>query len=115
MSPVTHIALSGLEASARKLEAASHNVANAATDGFKPIQVVNQPQAGGGVSSRVERLDTPGPRTVDLATGQERELSNTDLVQEVTNLMEAAHAFRANLRTIQAEDKLLGALIDTIV
>ncbi|MBW2619687.1 MAG: hypothetical protein JRC92_12500, partial [Deltaproteobacteria bacterium] len=33
MSPVTHIALSGLEASGRRIEAASHNVANAATDG----------------------------------------------------------------------------------
>lgn len=115
MSPVTHIALSGLEASGRKLGAASHNVANAATDGFKASRVFSQTQAGGGVSSRVETLDTPGPRTIDPATGQERELSNVDLVREVTNLMEAASAFQANLKTIQAEDKILGALIDTIV
>ncbi len=110
-----NIALSGLRAMTRKMDTAAHNTANALTDGFKKSRTINRSLAGGGVETVVEQVDAPGPRVVDPDTGQTRELSNTDLAEELLNLITALRGAEANLATIKAEDEMSGTIIDTLV
>ncbi len=39
-------------------------------------------------------------------------LSNVDLVEEITGMLEGQRGFELNLKTIQTGDEMLGALLD---
>jgi len=96
MNSLTSIALSGLAAATTRMDVAGHNIANASTPAFRRQQVVQQAQAGGGVSVQVTHADAIGG---DLAA---------DLVDQKV----ALYSFKANLRTVQVEDEMLGSLLD---
>lgn len=97
MDPVSSTALSGMLAAQQRLGAAGHNIANAATPGFRRQTVDSAPQAGGGVTTTVRTADAPGEY---LAT-------------DVVGLMTAKHAFGANLQVFRTQDAMLGRLLDT--
>ncbi len=93
---VTSIALSGVQATSTRLDAAANNIANSQTPGFRRDQVMQQTQESEGVLTVVGKAQEVG---ADLAA---------DLVEQ----MQATYAFRANLRTIEAEKRMTGSLLD---
>jgi len=96
MTSTPSIALSGMAAAQARLDSAAHNIANAQTPGFRRQTTESQTLSGGGVSTSFTREESAG---ADLAT---------DLVGQ----HEALYAFKANLRTLEVADDMLGTLID---
>lgn len=90
-------ALSGMAAANERLRASANNIANVATPGYHRERIEAETAAdGNGVTTRVEKLPTPGE---DLAT---------DLVEQKS----ATYAYVANLRVLQTQLRAEGALLD---
>jgi flagellar hook protein FlgE len=96
MNSLSSISLSGLNAAMLRLDAAGNNVANAQTPGFRRQSVLQSEDAGGGVSTSIGREAEAG------------ENLNADMVEQVS----AVYSFKANLRVLQTQDEMLGALVD---
>lgn len=96
-------ALSGLRAAQRHLDTHAHNVANVLTPGFhrQRVEQTAQPLPGG-VLTEVRR----DPQA--HAEGGFQQLAE-DLVGQRL----ALYSFQANLKTVQAQDEMLGSLLDT--
>ena len=98
MSSIFSIASSGLQAAQLRLDASAHNVANMNTPAFRRQSVALQAQPDqGGVRASVQREPQEG----------------VALEQEAVEQMSATYAFKANLQTLQTEDRMLGALLNT--
>lgn len=96
MNSIAAIGLSGVRAATRRLDASAHNIANAATPGFRREQVLQQALPEGGVEAEVSQSAEPGE----------------DLAADLVDSRSATYAFLANVRSIQAGDEMLGALLD---
>jgi flagellar hook protein FlgE len=96
MNAISSIALSGVQAASTRMDAAAHNVANAQTPNFKREVVHLASQETEGVVASVGQSEEIGP---DLAA---------DLIEERA----ASYAYKANLRTIETQDQMLGSLLD---
>ena len=96
MNTISSIALSGVHAASTRMDVASHNIANAQTPGFQRQVVHQQSQETAGVMTTVGKSDEVGP---DLAA---------DLVAQ----MEASYNYKANLRTIQTQEQMVGSILD---
>lgn len=97
--------MSGMRAAQLRLDTAAHNVANALTPGFQRQVVTQTAQpALGGVNAQVERQ----PESAS-ATGAPFGHLAEDMVEQRISL----YSFAANLRTVQAQDRMLGSLLDT--
>jgi len=98
MNSIQTIGLSGLAAAQARLTSAGHNIANAQTAGFHRQRVDAAALPDGGVSVRYAREPAPGE---DLAA---------DLVAQ----RQAVVDYKANLRTLQAADAMMGSLLDVL-
>lgn len=126
MSPVNAIALSGLNAATRRLEASASNVANmhsyGALDGvegpavYAPLEVQLAAQAGGGVGANI----APSARAALLAYDPQASFANAqgfvaapdvDLPQEMIQLAMASYEMAANLAVIRTADDLAKATL----
>jgi flagellar basal body rod protein FlgC len=96
MNALSSIALSGMSAATHRMDVAAHNIANAATASFRRQQVVQQSQAGGGVSAQVTQAAVPGE----------------NLAADMVDQKVALYSFKANLRSLQVEHEMLGSLLD---
>ena len=96
MTALSSIALSGMNAAQTRMAVAGHNIANVQTPGFRPQQVAQRTQAGGGVAAAVATAAQPG----------------VSLANELVGQMSAGYAFKANLRTLEVERSMLGTLLD---
>jgi len=96
MSNTFSIGLSGLNAAQLRLDSAAHNIANTQTAGFRRQQVVQQARPGGGVQADIAPRSEPGG----------------SLEADVVDQMSAAYTYKANLRTVQVQDEVLGSLLD---
>jgi flagellar hook protein FlgE len=96
MSNTFSIGLSGLNAAQLRLDSAAHNIANTQTPGFRRQQVVLQAQPEGGVQA-------------DIAPPAQ---AGGSLEADVVDQMSAAYSYKANLRTLQVQDEVLGSLLD---
>jgi flagellar hook protein FlgE len=96
------------------MDAAANNIANCNTDGYKRARATIHENPLGLPETKVTKVDTPGPLVFDPASEKGRELSNVDIAEEMVNMMIAERGFMANLKTIQAEDELLGSLINIL-
>lgn len=96
MTAVSSIALSGVQAASAHLDASAHNIANNLTPGFRREQVLQQTQEHAGVLTSIGKADEIG---ADLAA---------DLVQQ----MQASYNYKANLRTIEVNNRMMGSLLD---
>lgn len=107
-------ALAGLSVAQARADAASRNIANANTDGYHKVVARAEETTPGSVSARVETVDTPGPVVAQSSGNREVlvEKSNVELVEEVTAIDLAKLSFRANLKTLRAQDEMLGSLLD---
>ena len=96
MISISSIALSGMNAAQAQLDSAAHNIANLATPGFHRQEVVQTPQAGGGVA----------------ATLTQSKVEGAALETDVVSQLQAKHAFIANLAVFKTSNKMTGALLD---
>ncbi|MGL1958974.1 MAG: flagellar basal body protein [Colwellia sp.] len=106
--------VSGLRASATRINVSGHNIANVNTDEFKS-QVVNQTENRGIVETTITRDETKGPEVqhpTDNGTLEKVELSNVDISQEVGNQILASNNYKANAKAIQVQDEVMGTIID---
>jgi flagellar basal-body rod protein FlgC len=131
MSSVFDIAASGLRAQSRRLAVSADNVANlsslgvhpdpelAKPEGFAPQRTVFSSQDGGGVAASTAPI-TPAsflsyqPDHPDADPDGMVPLPNVSLEQEVVEQIQALRLFQANVKTIQTQDRMLGALLDIV-
>lgn len=97
MNVLSSTALSGLQAAQLRLDAAANNVANVQTPGYRRQTVAQQATSGGGVQAQLKRAPQAGAA----------------LEQDVVEQISATYAFKANLRTLQTQQRTLGALLNT--
>ena len=96
MNTISSIAVSGVQAASTRLDVSAHNIANAQTPNFHRQVVHQQSQETAGVMTSVGKADEVGP---DVAA---------DLVEQ----MQASYSYKANLRTIQTQEQMLGSILD---
>lgn len=131
MSSVFDIAASGLRAQSRRLAVSADNVANVSSlgvhpdpelakpEGFAPQRTVFSSQAGGGVAASSAPI-TPAaflsyqPDHPDADPDGMVPLPNVSLEQEMVEQILALRLFQANVKTIQTQDQMLGALLDIV-
>ena len=102
----------GMHVAAKRLQAASHNVANLNTDGFQSVETVQQTLPSGGATAYVRETGDSSPmiwRSGELVVG-----SNTDLVRESVNQITALASFRANAAAFRASDEMVGSLLEIL-
>ena len=96
MNTISSIAVSGANAASTRLDVAAHNIANAQTPGFQRQVVHQQSQETAGVVTTIGKSDEIG----------------ADLAADLSAQMEASYSYKANLKTIQTQDQMLGSILD---
>lgn len=95
---ISSISLSGLTAGSTRLTASASNIANAASDTYRPVRAVQRELAGGGVTSRIE------------ASGADA----VELTDEMVGMLVAKLAVQANARMLEAVHNLDKGLLDAL-
>ena len=98
MASISSIGSSGLQAAQLRLDASAHNVANMNTPGFRRTVVAQE-----------EAADSAGVRATVQRAADEKSVA---LEQEAVEQIAATYAFKANLKTLQAENQMMGSLLD---
>lgn len=98
MPSIQATAVSGLHAAQARLSVSAHNIANAATPGFRRQQLALSTDAGGGVAATVVRAPEPGAA----------------LERDVVDQLQARHEFAANLAVFRTADRMTGTLLDAL-
>ena len=135
MSSVFNTAVSGLTGQSRRLAVSADNVANVSSlgvhpdpqltkpEGFAPQRTIFSSQALGGVGGGVAASTVPitpasflsyQPDHPDADPDGLVPLPNVSLEQEVVEQIQALRLFQANVKTIQVQDQMLGALLDIV-
>ncbi|MGI9410294.1 MAG: flagellar basal body rod protein FlgC [Hyphomicrobiaceae bacterium] len=98
------IARSGLAAEGVRLQTAANNIANVSTKDYVPQQVEQVALASpGGVQAKIRPAMPPYfPAAATVV----------DLAREMTTLIEAEAAYKANLAVIQTVDEMTDSLLD---
>ena len=116
MIPAVNSTVSALRAYKTQMDVSSDNVANVNTDGFKKSKATLREGPNGNVQVDVKRVDTPGHRYQELEEDRmvDKETSNVDLVEEFPQMMVTQHAYEANMKVLQTQDKMLGTTLDIL-
>ncbi|MDB2414596.1 flagellar basal body protein [Rickettsiales bacterium] len=126
-----NIALSGLRAAEKRLQVSANNVANSrstvTTDAngnqilkpYQPQEVVLSSQERGGVLSQVkdtdkEAVQTYEPGNPDADANGIISIPNVDLAEELVKQFGASVDYKANIKVIERQQVMLGALIDRL-
>jgi flagellar basal-body rod protein FlgC len=114
--PPLNAAFSALQAFSQKMGITAGNIANVITDGYQKSQAVLEEGRHGEVEVREQRIGTPGfppgpPESGDPAV---RESSNVALEEEIPELITTVYGFKANLKTVKAQDEMLGHLLNIV-
>ena len=106
--------VSGVKAFQQKLNVTANNVANTKTDEFKKQRALLSEGDNGGVRVEIDEIDTPGYPKETVVDGEvvESESSNVDLAEELAETIPTQAGYDANLKVIQAEDDMLGTLLN---
>lgn len=107
---------SALRAFSKQLAVSANNVANAFSDEFKKSRAINTEGANGQVETEITRINTPGPLVDDpkSTTGELKELSNTDIAEELISQIAIEYGYKANAKVIRNYDEMMGTLVDMI-
>jgi flagellar basal-body rod protein FlgC len=133
MSSISTIALSGMNAAARRLDVSASNVANVRSDGalpgadgtvpagapqaYAPLELVQTANADGGTQTSVT---TANPSFVAISDPQAPFANqdglvaapNVDLAQELVGQMLASYSFAANASVMTADNHMTKSLLD---
>ena len=133
MSSISTIALSGMNAAARRLEVSASNVANVMSDGalpgangtvpagaptaYAPLEVVQTASAGGGTQTSVTTVTPSTTAVYDPQAPFANQdglvaAPNVDLSQELVGQMVARYSFAANATVMRADDRMTKTLLD---
>ena len=106
--------ISALQAYKTKMGVTANNIANVNTDEFKKSKAILKEGAHGGVQVDIKRVDTPGHSYQERIGDQrvEKESSNVNLDEEVSEMMVTQRTYAANLKVLQTQDKMLGTSLD---
>lgn len=96
MASISSIALSGMNAAQTQLQASANNMANLATPNYRRDEVVQTPNAGGGVQSQTVKAEAEG----------------SSLEADVVAQLQAKNSFLANLAVFRTSNQLTGVLLD---
>ena len=109
-------AISSLQAHHRKMNVNANNIANVNTNGFKRDRAILEEGQKGEVRVHLSKDRSPAPQDplAPDAPGVEKELSNVDLADELTGMIPTEIGYKANLKTIRAQDEMIGTLLDTL-
>ncbi len=92
----------------------SNNIANVQSDEFKSTKAVfNEGDNGSGVKVTLTQNNAPGP-LVNQDDGTLKELSNTDLAREMTDMITQQTGYEANVKAVQTDDEMKGIVIDMV-
>ncbi|MCG8687219.1 MAG: hypothetical protein MI892_20245 [Desulfobacterales bacterium] len=116
MTSTIHNNVSALQAFSRQMQVSSNNVANALSDEFKASRAYNVEGQNGTVETYITKTQGGAPLVEDPLKddGSLKELSNTDIAEELVQQIASQHGFDANAKTIQIHDETIGSLLDTI-
>jgi flagellar basal-body rod protein FlgC len=134
MPDAISIALSGLNAQQRRVDAISSNIANASTTGavptattastvYKPLDVSFTALTAGNEAAGVRADITENQNGYFTIYDPHNAYANSeglvaapqvDLAREIVNLLESKTLFRANISVIKTEKEMTGALLDAI-
>ena len=95
-----NIALSGLYANSKRIEASASNIANASTKDYTPVDAKQTPVENGGVKADIVPRSAP--------------FDNVDFAEEAVNIKVASNLYKANIAVIKTTDALYDDLIDTL-
>ena len=133
MSTISTIALSGMNAAARRLEVSASNVANVMSTGalpnadgtvpagapraYAPLELVQTASAGGGTQTAVT---TVTPSTTAVSDPQAPFANqnglvaapNVDLSRELIGQLIANYSFAANASVMKADDRMTKTVLD---
>jgi flagellar basal-body rod protein FlgC len=114
MIDATGSAITAMKAFQKKMNVTAHNVANVNTDEYKKSRVTLSEGRNGGVQATPDQVDTPGFPKETVRNGEivETTSSNVDLAEELPEMMIAEGAYKANAKTVQSQDRLLGFLLN---
>jgi flagellar basal body rod protein FlgC len=96
VNPITSIARSGLEAARLQLDQSARGIANAQAGNSRPQAMARE----GGAQVHAEGPAVNAPAAV------------ATLADNLISQKSALYAFKANLRTLQTQDQMLGTLLD---
>ncbi len=107
---------SALQAFSRQMNVSANNLANNLTDEFKSSKAYNTEGQNGSVTTQIKKSTASGPLVENPLKndGSLKELSNTDIAEELVTQISAQNGFDANAKVIQNYDETLGTLLDTI-
>jgi flagellar basal-body rod protein FlgC len=133
MSSISTIALSGMNAAARRLQVSASNVANVTSTGalpnangtvpagsptaYAPLALVQTASAGGGTQTTVTAA-TPStiaafdPQAPFADSNGLVAAPNVDLSQEMIGQIIASYSFDANATVMTADDRMTKTLLD---
>lgn len=108
--------LSALTAYGKKMGVSANNVANWQSDEFKKSQAVFTEGVNKSVDVDVRRIETPGPVVSQVKDGEmvEKERSNVELAEEISQSVVSQRGYEANLKTLAVQDEVLENIIDIL-
>ena len=125
MNTIMGIAVSGLQAAAKRLQVSASNIANMANRGaitadgtaesglYRPHQTVQVATPGGGVRAFARPIDPAFHIVPDLSGDSGRvAMPNVDLAEQVVEMILARTAYKANAAVIEVARDLDDVLLD---
>jgi len=99
-----------------KMEVTANNIANVNSEEFKKSRALLKEDSNGNVQVDVDRVDTPGHAIISAEEGSvtEKELSNVDLSEEISEMILTKHGYEANLKAVKAQDDMVGTVLDIL-
>ncbi|MFI4933466.1 MAG: flagellar basal body rod protein FlgC [Caulobacterales bacterium] len=123
MSPAAAIALSGMTAATVQLTTSASNLANAndasavGTPGYQPLETMNSPAPGGGVTAKAVTIKQPAVLSYDPTSplaNAEGLISTPEIdpIGEIGNQIVAGRAFAFSLKALEIADENDKVLLD---
>lgn len=111
--------VSAMQAFSRQMSVSANNLANALSDEFKASRAYNvegKTPESPTVDTVIVRSEKAGPLVEDplSADGSLKELSNTDIAQELVQQIATQHGFDANAKSVKIHDETVGSILDIV-
>lgn len=105
-----------LKAFSKSLDVTSNNVANINTDGYKKSKAILQEDKNGGVKVSIQKIDTlENPIPFEEASDDQiKESSNVDLAEEMVQMMSSKRGHKANAKSLEMQNELIGTILDIV-
>ncbi|MCP3944047.1 MAG: hypothetical protein GY710_21565 [Desulfobacteraceae bacterium] len=106
--------VSALQAFSKQVSVGANNIANSLSDDFKSSRAINTQGADKQVTTSITQNKTSGPLVEDPVKndGSLKELSNTDIAEELVQQISAQQGFDANAKTVSTYEETIGSLLD---